>query len=252
MPIHDWNRVPGGYLHHFHQYWTVGICSALNAGILPRGIFAMVEQYSGAAVPDVLASEIQPSQDRDWSTSRSGVALATEPPKTRFLLRESQEVGYAVKANRIAIHQHDETIAVIEIVSPGNKSSAYALQQFVKKTLELLERNINVLVVDLFPPTRRDPEGIHPVIWAGINDEPFALPADKPLTLASYVAGESKVAYVEPVAVGDALLAMPVFLDSTAYIRVPLEETYQATWAACPEEFKQRVTAGNRAATNPA
>ncbi len=38
------------------------------------------------------------------------------------------------------------------------------------------------------------------------------------------------------------IFAMPLFLDWKAYIRVPLEETYQATWNACPAEFKDRVT----------
>ena len=107
--------------------------------------------------------------------------------------------------------------------------------------MEPVERGIHLLVVDLFPPTRRDPEGNRPAIWSGINDEPFALPADKRLTLASYMAGTFKTAYVEPVAAGDSLPAMPLFLDAKKYIRVPLEETYEATWKACPEEFKQRV-----------
>jgi hypothetical protein len=241
MPIHDWTRAPSGYFHHFHQRWTGAICDALNAGVLPKGIFALVEQHSAATVPDVLALETQPLHDRDWSSSRGGVALATEPPKTRFVSRADEEIVYAAKANVVALHRDDETIAVIEIVSPGNKSSQIALQQFVEKSLELLERGVHLLVVDLFPPTRRDAEGIHPAIWSGINDEPFALPADKRLTLASYVAGTFKTAYVEPVAPGDSLPAMPLFLDAKTYIRVPLEETYEGTWKACPEEFKQRV-----------
>ncbi|HZL34177.1 MAG TPA: hypothetical protein VFC78_02635 [Tepidisphaeraceae bacterium] len=169
------------------------------------------------------------------------MALTTEPPKTRFVSRADEEIVYAAKANRVALHREDETIAVIEIVSPGNKASQIALRQFVEKSLELLERGIHLLVVDFFPPTRRDPEGIHPALWSGINDEPFALPADKRLALASYVAGTFKTAYVEPVAAGDSLPAMPLFLDAKKYIRAPLEETYQATWNACPEEFKQRV-----------
>jgi hypothetical protein len=144
----------------------------------------------------------------------------------------------------VTLHRDDETIAVIEIISPGNKSSQRALKRFVEKSLELLDHGVNLLVVDLFPPTRRDPQGIHPAIWSGFNDEPFALPDDKRLTLASYVAGTTKSAYVEPVAPGGGLPAMPLFLDTKRYIRVPLEETYEATWKACPEEFKQRVTGG--------
>ena len=65
--------------------------------------------------------------------------------------------------------------------------------------------------MDLFPPGKGDPQGIHGAIWAEISDEPFALPSDKPLTLAAYSAGPVKTAYVEPVAVGDELPEMPLF-----------------------------------------
>jgi hypothetical protein len=62
--------------------------------------------------------------------------------------------------------------------------------------------------------------------------------------LGSYVTDLSKTAYVEVVAVGDALPDMPIFLDSKTYIHVPLEETYESTWNSCPEEFRQRVAGG--------
>jgi hypothetical protein len=210
-------------------------------------MFALVEQHSGALVPDVLALETDRFESRDWSSGRGGAAVATEPPKTRFISRGAEEAVYAVKANRVALHREDETVAVIEIVSPGNKSSRSAVRQFADKSLELLGRGIHLLVVDLFPPTRRDPQGIHPAIWEGINDEPFVLPPDKQLTLASYVAGLFKTAYVDPVAVGDALPDMPIFVDTKSYVRVPLEQTYNQTWKSCPEEFRQRITGGNAA-----
>ena len=51
---------------------------------------------------------------------------------------------------------------------------------------------------------------------------------DKPLTLAAYSAGPVK-AYVEPVAVGDVMPDMPLFLDPDRHVPAPLEATYQAT-----------------------
>ena len=35
MPMHDWKRVPPPIYHHFHEQWTISICDALNAGLLP-------------------------------------------------------------------------------------------------------------------------------------------------------------------------------------------------------------------------
>lgn len=40
--------------------------------------------------------------------------------------------------------------------------------------------------------------------------------------------------YVEPVAVGDSLPPMPLFLDEEYYVDMPLEATYQAAWLATP------------------
>ena len=105
---------------------------------------------------------------------------------------------------------------------------------------ELLGEGINLLVVDLFPPSRRDPRGIHGAIWEQFGDEP-QLPPDKPLTVAAYAAGEQITAYVEPVAVGDPLPTLPIFLDRATYVPAPLEATYQATWATCPEPVRAMV-----------
>jgi len=55
MPMHDWTRVPPTIYHHFHQRWTISICDALNAGVLPPGYSALVEHCSSGLYLDVLA-----------------------------------------------------------------------------------------------------------------------------------------------------------------------------------------------------
>ena len=127
---------------------------------------------------------------------------------------------------------------MIEIVSPGNKASKAELRAFVEKTSDLIERGVHLLVIDLFPPTKRDPQGIHKLIWDELEEEDFELPADKPLILAAYEAGPDWVAYVEPVAVGDVLPDMPLFLRSGFYVPAPLEATYQTTWKVFPAPLK--------------
>ncbi len=95
-----------------------------------------------------------------------------------------------------------------------------------------------MLVIDLFPPSKRDPQGIHKAIWDEFVEEDFTLPSDKPLTLVSYDAGPQRVAYVEPVAVGDVFPEMPLFLKPEFYVPVPLATTYQATWNVFPAALK--------------
>ena len=37
---------------------------------------------------------------------------------------------------------------------------------------------------------------------------------------------------------------MPAWIDLDSYVPVPLEETYQATWASCPEDMREAVARG--------
>jgi hypothetical protein len=53
-------------------------------------------------------------------------------------------------------------------------------------------------------------------------------------------------AYVEPVAVGDPVPEMPVFLDLATYILAPLEVTYLATWETCPEPIRELIIGPSR------
>jgi hypothetical protein len=235
VPIHDWTRVRPNRFHDFHQSWTIAIRNALNAGQLPPGYFAMVEQKAGGPEPDVITLELNPPADTSPS---SGLAVATMPPNARFVVR-TESAGYARKANRVTIrHPDGEVVAVIEIVSPGNKDSRHAIDAFARKAVEFLQAGIHLLIVDLFPPGPRDPQGIHKVIWDRLRDEPFELPPDKQLTVAAYAVGTETVAYVEPVAVGDPLPEIPIFLTADWYVPCPLEATYQTAWEQFPAPLK--------------
>lgn len=99
-------------------------------------------------------------------------------------------------------------------------------------------------MVDLLPPTPRDPCGIHKAIWDEFEEESFEFPEGKDRILASYQAGDERVAYVEPVGVGDELAEMSPFLAADLLTLVPLEATYQTTWAAGPEEMRRVVESG--------
>jgi len=94
------------------------------------------------------------------------------------------------------------------------------------------------LILDLHPPDRRDPQGIHGLIWEEINGEEYAAPPDKPLTLAAYESSVVVRAFVEPLAVGDSLTDMPLFLEPGGHVLVPLEKTYVGAFAALPARWR--------------
>lgn len=240
MPIHDWMRVPAGLFHHFHQDWTIELARGLNRGLLPKGVAALVEQRLGPREADVLAIE-----SRAASPCPDDGGVATLPPPVARIVRRTERGIFADRANRIVLKHHlGRIIAVIEVVSPGNKDCRASLREFVQKTVDYLRAGIHVLVVDLFPPTPRDPMGLHKVIWDEFVEEPFAFPAGKDRLIVSYKAGAERVAYIEPVGVGDALPDMALFLSSEFHVLTPLASTYSAAWDASPLELRTAVETG--------
>jgi len=244
MPMHDWSLVQSGVYHNFHVLWLSAITNRLSAGLLPKGMIAMAEQIIGGPEPDVMTLR---QNDVEFSADGSGGGAGTTTealpkPKTEFVIPVEVE-GYAAKANRVVVrHSLGKVVAVVELVSPGNKDSRHALRSFVEKTVDLLYDNVNLLVIDPFPPSPRDPQGIHKAIWDEITDEPFALPEDRQLTLAAYQAAPIKTAYVEPFAVGKPIPDMPLFLHNDFYINVPLEATYMDTWNVLPQLLRDLVS----------
>ncbi|WP_409214698.1 DUF4058 family protein [Prosthecobacter sp.] len=239
--MHDWSRVGAGIYHNFHYLWLSAITNRLNAGLLPKGTIAMAEQVIGGTEPDVVA--LQQNHISFSTEGRSAATMTEAPPqpKTQFVVPLEAE-RYAAKAHRVVVrHSLGKVLAVVELVCPGNKDSRHALRSFVEKTVHLLYDNINLLVIDPFPPGPRDPQGIHKAIWDEITDEPFELPNDRKLTLAAYQAAPIKTAFIEPFAIGKPIPEMPLFLHNDFYINVPLEQTYMDTWTVLPQLLRDLV-----------
>ncbi len=237
MPIHDWTRVEVGDFHDFHLCWVVAIRTALNRGLLPPGYRALADQVTGRPIPDVVTLQVREPRDEP----ERGIAVTTAPPTARVIAK-IERFNYAKRADRVVIRQgRGKVVAIIEILAPGNKDSRAALRSFVEKAADILNQGVNLLVVDLFPPTPRDPQGIHKAISDELGDQPFEALPGKPLIVASYVAGDIPTAHVEFLGVGDTLPSLPIFLSESRYIRAPLEATYQEAWAAFPAILKDLI-----------
>ena len=238
MPIHDWTRVPDGIFHDFHHAWIEEIKRYLNHGHLPEGYYALAEQFAGKLGPDVLTLHPTNGCKDGPNGITGGVRVAEVQPRVRYHVRTDAGT-YAARAKAVVIRHASghEIVAMIEIVSPGNKSSQRRFDSFIRKAEEVLAAEVNLLIVDLIPPTPRDPEGIHPAIWQDRGDE-FTFDAQKPLTCVSYVSNTMPEAYVEPVGLGDALPEMPLFLTPEVYVPLPLEPIYQAAWNEVPTVWR--------------
>jgi hypothetical protein len=58
----------------------------------------------------------------------------------------------------------------------------------------------------------------------------------------AYIGNPCPEAYLEPLAVGDRLPEMPLFLTPEEYVPVPLEATYQSAWEALPAFWRDVLT----------
>jgi Protein of unknown function (DUF4058) len=243
MPVHDWTRVDAGIFHHFHVAWIDEIARALNRGLLPADYYALAEQIAGGWEPDVITLKGPKKGESPEAQPPGAVALTAVPPKVHLRAKTEMDL-YATKAKAVVVRHTSghQVIAMVEVVSPGNKSSRHALRSFLEKAISALRGGIHLLIVDLFPPTPRDPQGIHKAIWDELIENDFALPPDRPLTLAAYIGGPLPEAFVEPTAIGPPLSELPLFLTTDSYVPVPLEATYLSAWEAVPSFWRDVLT----------
>ena len=238
MPMHNWTRVSAGTFHDFHGSWISELKKTLNNGLLPSEFYAQSEQIAGQIGPDVLTLK---ARDTTAEVSADGAtAVADAPPKVSYTTELDEIDSYALRRRTLIIRHSsgDEIIALIEVVSPGNKNRQRALDRFLDKATSALADGFHLLIIDPHPPGRYDPRGIHAAMW---GDERFQPPLDKTLTLASYSAGTPPRAYVEPIAIGEHLPEMPLFLEEDWYVNVPLESTYMEAYSSVPGRWRRVI-----------
>ena len=227
MPMHDWTTVEDGIFHAFHHEWISELKRALNKELLTSERYAML-------------------QDRELASDPGGGTATMTLPKTKHVAERFGGLRQRRSSRVVVRHiSDDRVVAIIEIVSPGNKSSANAMRAFVRKAGELLDQRIHLLLLDPFPPGPRDPSGIHAAIWDDYAGEAFTLPANEPISFVAYESAETVRAYIETLAVGDRLPEMPLFLAPEYYVQLPLESMYQSAWETLPARWRRVIAPGD-------
>jgi len=243
MPIHDWTRVPAGILHHLHGTWLFELAGELNEGVLPPGYYALGEQVAGGAIPDVLTLELG---ERPVPTRRGMQSSAFSPEPTATLTAVADEPVYPPRPRVLGIRHvtDDRVVAIVEIVSPGNKKEAAELGALVEKTVSTLSKGVHVVVVDLHPPGAFDADGLHNVIWRELGQTSTTFDPARPLQVVSYVSGGKVKAYIEPLSVGDALPPIPLFLTVEQHVPLPLEKSYRTAFSRLPAHLRRTLEVG--------
>ena len=259
--IHDWTRVEDGTWHALHLAWTGILYRQLNGGILPEPYYALPEPQAGFTIeePDGGPDEVRRFQgdlltlhDAGAATGRAsngaaaaagdgdvgGVALADHPPRVRLATTLNVPED---PARRIAVRHAsgDRTVALIELVSPGNRDGARKIESFCGKVEAAIRGGVHVLLIDLFPFTDLLPGGMHGEISArfGSTYEP---PDGYPLACVSYRSARGEgTSFVEPLRAGDRPPTMPLFLTPGRYVEVPLADGYAEAYGPTPPKYKR-------------
>jgi hypothetical protein len=253
MPVHHWDRHFAGLFHDFHVSWISSLRHALNGGLLPKSYYALAEQVAGRPHPDVLTLEEVVEEDplpSQPSHDDSGVALAVQPPALRYTVA-AEEMIYARKKDRIAIRHvsDDRVVAFIEIISPGNKHSAREVESFCDKVSQFLEAGKHFLMIDVLPPGKHDPRGMHAAFWDYAYGETDGVTPEEPFGSAAYRVdfmdngSPYPTGYFQPFGCHGPLPDMPLFLTPERYINVPLDSTYETAWRGVPDRWKKVLEA---------
>jgi hypothetical protein len=222
-PLHGPRRWEG-----FHHAWATFIAQQLNQDVLPSGYFAESEISVGPELEvDVATLELTGNGD-----AKEGTTAVWSPPRPKI----SAKIDFAhLDSYEIRVYQDlggAELRGAIELVSPANKDRAGSRRTFAAKCAGYVQHGVGLIVIDVV--TSRS---------ANLHDELFDVLEAKGRRVAwESPTGLSAVAYravtvrksprVEawpvPLALGQALPELPLWLVLDLCVPVRLEQSYLA------------------------
>jgi hypothetical protein len=228
MPLHRWPN-PHVPWRSFHRHWIVRLVEYLNQDVLPPIFYARPTEFIIGVEPDVLLLQ-EHDQPNGFTSTQTALAEAT---LTAVLPAPAELPIVGIYSS----YDATRLVAVIELVSPGNKDRPEAIQAFVEKVVFLLQDGVHVLVIDVLSLPQLSIR--RPILGRlGLEQETAA---EGTLWISSYCSlpGGEPYPHVEvrewaqPAAIGNRLPSAPLFLRSDKlWVTVDLEATYQATLRA--------------------
>jgi hypothetical protein len=200
--------------------------------VLPEGYVAAPGVHLGAAFEiDVSAyEEEEPSPASGSPGGSAGVAVWEAPAPTLTLetdLPEQDEYEVRVYDSR----RGRTLVAAIELVSPANKDRPESRQAFVAKCAALLQQNVCVSIVDIVTVRQFN---LYADLLALIGKKDSALGAEPPHLYAVTLRGRKRTRkrpmldmWFYPLALGQPLPALPLWLDADLAVSLDLEGSYE-------------------------
>ncbi|MBX3397581.1 MAG: DUF4058 family protein [Gemmataceae bacterium] len=241
MPIHDWSQIDAGVFHGFHTRWIARLAETLIP-LLPEGYYAEAEQHAADRIADVLALKIGDIADRGSPRSDVVKTAVVELPRTAEY-RTGRRRREKLRPRHVAIRHVSghRVVALVEIVSPGNKDRRRHVDAFIDKAEFAITGGVHVVVVDLFPASNFAPNGLPSAIWRRFERRSFVPPPERPVSFGSFVGRDPPAAFFDYRAFGENLPPIPLFLTDDDYLELPLESTYQTTFENSPPYLREQL-----------
>jgi len=230
----------------FHSRWATAIADDLNRRLPKR--FLAEGPYGLGKFASADVAEIDQESDHGASGSNGaplsgnesgGLAVATEPvlyapPKPGLSMPADfpEEVIVEVRD----LHRALQVLAVLEIVSPGNKDDEEAKLAFAGKCLSYLAKGIGLVVLDI---VTEGVTNLHNVmVRLAKQDANFEMAGEPQTYAASYRPVQRKWdkmidLWHWPLVVSSALPTVPLALKGFGCVALNLEATYQEACERC-------------------
>jgi hypothetical protein len=238
MPLRDHFRPPvtkRSSWEGFHGGWPMRIVEEL-APRLPDGFVAEPRVHLGSFYEiDICAFEQFGHGEPGFSSARvSDVGVATvpqTPPAPILTLDAEFPEQYAYEVLVFDLERERRLVAAVEIVSPANKDRPESRPLFIAKCFHLLRNDVCVSIVDLVTIRQFN---LYTELLAMLNrcDPAFgAAPPIYAVTCRRRQAGrQTKLdTWPFPLAVGQPLPSLPVWLSETLSVTLDLEASYEET-----------------------
>ena len=238
MPLRDHFRPPvskRSSWEGFHGGWPMRIVEEL-APRLPDRFVAEPRVHLGNYC-EIDVSTFEQSDEPGTSVNAAGesngsMATAAQalPAPTLTVDAEFPE-QYAYEVLIFDVERQRRLVAAVEIVSPANKDRPESRQLFVAKCFNLLRQDVCVSMIDLVT-LRQFNLYIELLALLNRSDPTFSPPP--PIYAVTCrkrsIARQTKLeAWSRPLAIGQPLPSLPVWLSETQTVSLDLEASYQET-----------------------
>jgi len=224
-PLHGPRRWEG-----FHHAWATFIAQQLNQETLPPDYFAESEISLG---PELEIDVATMEQTRQSGRDKSGATALWSPARPKL----TAKVDFAhLDSYEVRVYQDlggAELRAAIELVSPANKDRAGSRRTFAAKCAGYLKHGIGLVIVDVVTARAAN---LHAELFDVLEAKGRRAPWQSPsgLYAVAYRAvtvrkGPRVEAWPEPLALGETMPVMPLWLALDLCVPVRLEESYLAT-----------------------